>query len=467
MRMHHIIAVTFSEFQVWYESGELRCNFARLLAVPLDEAGAAVVDPLRCQELLELMPHVGLEDEHSILLARLDLSKSLGPVHAAATPAPTALLHMGYLPSATIQTVQPLTERGGRLLASRLESYNLKLARPLCAEAVEGLWSEWSRRRSLRGAAALVDLTIAGSTFTASPALLEEACEAVRLANVPVQIPLPDKGLLANVLCYDRHKPITEAELGYVMDLGVVLRDRFDAVTEMQPMMESLRAFCKVSENGRKTLPDILSDPDLVRIFDACATMTQCPVQVPSLVLFLRWKYRSQREDAVSVPAILETVRQCSGKLPRPCLEQAVWLFGLYCRFDRFAAYFYASHPTDYVFLASHVPHAPCAIAEVVPESPSVPPPVVIRPPDPPNQTEGSVSQPTDQPGAPSSTELVPPSEPVPSSGMDSSPDRTVKTERRKTSGVKGGGKSGSKNRSGKSNVAVQPDLSSSTPASH
>lgn len=204
MKTSYIISVTYSEFMAWYASGELRLRRNRLIEVPLDESGKPTPDQLRVQTIMDQMPYVDLEDEHTILIVQLD--KGISDNHDEIPSKTGGLRAITYLPFHCIQGLFPLTQRGSNILMSRLDNCYVKLNKPLFGEQASHLWEQLSKRISLRGASALVSIIVANSDF--EPKDFEDiASKALNLANHSKEFPLNSHGLLASVFGYDRQSP--------------------------------------------------------------------------------------------------------------------------------------------------------------------------------------------------------------------------------------------------------------------
>jgi hypothetical protein len=371
MNITHFISISFSEFQAWYSSGELRLSIHRLVAVPVDNADLPVLSDLQAQHILELLPHVDLENEHSLILVRVNCDAAPLPTCISARQVSIAL-EMTYIPSNAIVSIHPLSDRAARLLASRLDGYNIRLSTPLPEVNLDALWTEWAQRRAAAGASALLAMAVADSKFMPTPLLQDEAFGALHEANQQNTCPLQSKGLLANAVCYERHDPLSEDDIGFLQDLAVILKKRYEADPAMETVRRSLRDLCKDKEFAKKTLVEILTAEPVVQVFATCVSLTECPATMQSIALFLQWKYTTQRKGSVSLDAIFKSVRNASGKLPPESIEQALWLFGLFCGFDRFAADYYARTSTQHRFLSQHIEHRPCILEEPHPQAPPI-----------------------------------------------------------------------------------------------
>ncbi len=409
MKTTYLLGITVSEFQAWYHSGELRLARQRLVAVPLEGDGHPVLDELRRDELLVSLPYVDVENEQDVLIALVALesppSLPQAPRSGSAVPR-----NVSYLSIACLLALYPLTQRALRLLGTRLDSYKIRLAQPIFEPAVQELWSEWIRRRALRGAATLPRL-VTGHEYTPSARLKDEALAARQLMDNPSSPPGSAPGLLARVFTYNRHKHDTADDIWFVIDFGIAANDLFKADPRLNAILDALREFCRDKDRKWQPLHEILSSSAFSRVLGECHNVAACPVRMESLILFLKWKYRAQRADKVVVAELRETARQCAA-LRAGVLDDALWLFGLYCGFEQIAGQLYAQSPDLYRFIdrPTHrddevVSKPPVPMPGIPPVQPLPPPPVRPQKQQPPVQppVEGTPqgAQPPSKPKAP------------------------------------------------------------------
>ncbi|NCB27526.1 MAG: hypothetical protein EOM62_19035 [Bacteroidia bacterium] len=419
MELMHFITVSFGEFQVWYNSGELRCNVDRFVAVTIGSDNNPIIDDFVCKRILDRMPHVDMEEEHSVVLVRVNFFERSLPQGRTTFGIVETALDMIYLPCSAICSLHPLTQRAGRILSSRLEEYNVRIEQPLFEDAVEALWREWSLRRALSGGETLLKLLIFGSTFVPSPALLADARASLCEMNMQNMFPLLSKGLVINVFCYDRHDPLANSDVGYLQDLAVILKKRYGDNIQGTQHQCALRELCTSDDLKQMSIADIISCDRVVSVLAGYEPLTGSSANLQSLVLFLRWKYTSQRKGSVVLKELLENVRECAEKIARDIIEQAVWLFGYYCGFDKLAGEYYARTPDRHAFVNRQIPHNPCSCDLSRQVAKSTEPPIAIekvkkaRKPKQPRKKVDSEDQPQlqDQPLSTQETSEVRPTE--------------------------------------------------------
>lgn len=362
MKTSYIVSVTYSEFMAWYASGELRLSRNRLIKVPLDESGKPIPDQLRVQTIMDLLPYVDLENEHTILIVQLDKGIS---DNQDGIPLKTGELRaVIYLPFHCIQRLFPLTQRGSNLM-SRLDNYYVKLNEPLLEKQASHLLEQWSKRSSLRGASALVSIIVANSDF--EPKDYEDvAFKALNLANHSKKFPLNSHGLLASVFSYDRHDSVPDEDVGFVIDLGVILGKFFSSNDKVKTSIGQLRTFCKSREHKRLGLAEIFSNSEFNHFVRDMQQFIPGKVRLESFILFLKWKYDSQRKDCLNIEKLMDDVRQCAGKIEKNSIEQALWLFGYFWGFNRLADEYYARQSSRFPFITRKIPHDPCVLPKEV-----------------------------------------------------------------------------------------------------
>jgi hypothetical protein len=319
---------------------------------------------LKAAEILDLIPHVDLEDEHNVLLGQLAVKSGDIEVASEAQQDGPLLLRQVYVPIRCLRAFYPLTKRGKQILASRLESFRIRVEEPLDEAGVNDLWSRRTWRRVEAGGKYLLRTLIHDPQFSPSADLLENVRHAIEIKSSQKTDALTSKGLIPNVLCYDRHKPIANTDIGYVVDLGVVLKERFADVPELQPLIAGLRTFYKENEQSRTSISGLLADPKFTALFLGKGLPAEVENYVVSLVLFLKWKHQAQKAGAVSCDLLIDDLKMCSGRLAKADVEVAVWLFGAYCGFDKIAGEVYVRRPQEFPFISGGLSHTACVLAE-------------------------------------------------------------------------------------------------------
>jgi hypothetical protein len=390
MKSALLLSISLREFQVWHDAGELRVLRQRLLPVPLGPDSLPAPDALRTHELMDLLPHVNLEDEHTLLFAQLEAPAPAVPGESGAEPFSPNVV---YLPFSVLRRLFPLTQRGRDLLKSRLSGYPVILDVPLFEPAVQALWSEWARRQLLAGARALLNLLVVHPSWRPDPAFTEVAVRAVlsradgspsRLAAAP---------LWARIIGYDRHKPIASTGFGFLLDLGVILKEASDRTPDTPLPLDPLRNFCAAPKNAARPLPELLADPRLIRILEELDRALAPGLTLAAAPLFLKWKHLAQQSGRPDIPALLAELQACAGLLPPDLLQAPAWLTGLFMGFAPLAADYHTRTAPQGSCIAPLVQHSPVELpaAQAAPKtprktrSPKTKPPQPSGTPAPPN----------------------------------------------------------------------------------
>ncbi|NLF79420.1 MAG: hypothetical protein GX573_27320, partial [Chloroflexi bacterium] len=179
MNTTYCIAITLGEFQAWFNAGELRCAADRMVAILTGAEAAPCLDPIANQELLARLPFVDLEEEHNVLVAVIDMAGLAAVDVLEISESAGGGLRVVYLPISCLTKIHPLTERGARLLSSRLDGFAIRLGKPLCEEGANSLWKFWLWRRALRGGGELLRTLVAGTSYAPSPEIIAEVRQAV------------------------------------------------------------------------------------------------------------------------------------------------------------------------------------------------------------------------------------------------------------------------------------------------
>ncbi len=376
MENGYIVSVTFAEFLVWLNSGELRLPTRRLLPAGVHHEGYAEADQVVRKQLINLLPHIDLEDEHSIIIVTLS-GQFTGPeeLNNVLREHEPYLRDMIYAPFSAILSVQPLTRRGGEILESRLEAYSMRMEKPLFEEEANGLWLEWSYRRSVRGAFSLLDLLVKNPEYKPSSSFIRSAQDGLKLLNAGRQPPSPTESLVAQLLCYSRHKTIPDSDNGFFADLGLILSTNSKALAT-DSLIDTLRNIWKNITTDTRSLPQLLSDESIRNALSIYVPKDIGDIDLHSAVLFLKWKHQTQLKGSLQFDDILNDVKDCASRVSKHRVSQAIWLLGFFWGFDRMANEYYARSPANTSLFSRHLPNEPVELLPLTHEAPSpLPPP--------------------------------------------------------------------------------------------
>lgn len=375
MNYNYVIALTFNEFQVLYSSSEIRLARYRLVAIPTDVAGHPNFFARSGKEVLERAPHFDVEAEHSIIVGVID---QIPPDYNHDQMSPDTIpisSDVFYLPIRSFRSFHSLTERGERILAGRLEGFEIDLKPPLFENEVIETIHEWSARRSLAGGHALVELITGDDAFRIDPRIAEQAFGALKRVHAGQQLPIEGGTFLDSLLCYERHEALPREDIGFLMDLGLVLKDSLDEKNSTDPL-SSFRNWVKALNLPSSILSNLLNLPDLKEILDEIMPSSKTLIPLTLSTLFIRWKHQGLTSGAVDLALISSDVQDANKTHSPEGLKSVLWLFGLYWGIDRLVPEYYYRIPDEYEFLRQQkkVDHKPIRLAEVKTQKRKSPP---------------------------------------------------------------------------------------------
>ena len=366
MNHKYLVALTFQEFQVLFSSSELRIARNRLIAIPVDSDGRPNFILRGGREVLERAPHFDVEAEHSMLIGVIDqLPENMPPDIGTRLLKPISP-EVFYLSINTFESFHALTERGGRILSSRLEGFELDLKPPLFEMDVLETISDWILRRSLAGAAALVQLITGDTTFQVTTSFADQAIEALDKVHKGMQLPLADGAFLNSLFCYERHQILSKNDIGYLMDLGLVLKDSLQEKSEGD-ILAAFRKLVKALENSPAMISNFINLPDLKKVLDEIQPSSDDKLRLALAILFIRWKHLALNSSNFDLSIIFSDVKEANESFSPKSLKQLIWLFGLYWGIDRQVPGFYLSFPKSYRFLTDGKMncHEPIILSEI------------------------------------------------------------------------------------------------------
>jgi hypothetical protein len=367
MEIKYLVALSFSEFQVLYNSGEIRIFRNRPQQVRIDKKGKIDINSMSGFELMDRMPHIDIEDEHSIivgLIDRLNDSNWMNDIDHEIHP---ILPDVYYLSIVSFESFHPLTARGGRLLASRLDGHNLNLLPPIFEDEVLDILSKWSTRRALSGGRALSKLLAGGEGYKPDTLLLKGAISSMSKANFGEKIPESSGTLIDHLFCYVRRVPIPSTDLGFLIDLGLILSEQHSGLINNE-MLGPLRSFAQKNEKKVDSIVDLIQMPELIEILHNCDKVLGEPLELSSALLFLKWKNVAQNSKSVDIEQLLNDVKLCNCCTPGSHLSKVVWLFGFYWGIDNLTPEYYFRDIGSHRFInkGAGIKHKPLILKEKI-----------------------------------------------------------------------------------------------------
>lgn len=365
-----MVAVTYGEFQAWYNYGELRLRSDRL--VPLGRDGDLPEPSHRhVQSLIERFPQLSLEDEEGVLLVQLDTSQYEAGVE------PDTRVY----PINGIKRVIPLTDRARRILETRMEG--IKLERACLEKPVRDAWFKMGVRRAWRGGDALVDLLFEdGLSCIGDP--LKQAVEDGIWAiehrdDEPGGGPADrdaGKTWVPDAFAFTRLGPYQKGggEMDYLRDTRAILSEcqnrqkTSEAPTPSEVQVRADAPLAPLERVGKALAHAFGTTGRLVEIlnhegFAQAAKETRIgleqafPAELATLVLFLRWKalFHKQREK-VDVEQLAKEIPDFVSAVGFDATVAAVWLIGCFAGYERIAPAVYAANSGTYAWYSGPTP---------------------------------------------------------------------------------------------------------------
>lgn len=343
-----MISVTLQEFNALYVYGMLKCSKSRFVTVIGDDLGRPMLTKSIKQEIIAKLPQFSIDDEHSVLLLLLNYELILRS--SAHDESSERFFEMIMLRSECIENIYPLTDRGKRILSTRLEPLSVKISDPLIEQEVNSEIDEKIFQKSIEGGKRLLEASIAKPSFVANNDFVTIAHKA--LFTKPLRPSEPSHySLTAQVFNYSRFTPISiNPDASYLIDLGIILKDHCrDGGRSVA--LEALRDFVKTNSINKRSLPDLVSTPELKKIFNGLHDILGSnEIELAALLFVLKWKIEGQNENTDLYKVICKDVEDSRGKIERSIIEAAVWLCGFYFGFDAFAHDIYSANNRDYHF---------------------------------------------------------------------------------------------------------------------
>ena len=367
MEIKYLIALSFSEFQVLYASGEVRVFRNRPQPVRLNSKGKIDQNSIDGSGLIDRMPHFDIEDEHSIIVGLIDRLPDNGWLGNISQDIHPVLPDVYYLPISYFESFHPLTERGGRILGSRLSDHKIRMLPPIFEEEVLNILGKWSTRRSLTGGMVLSKLLVSGVEYQPNETLVASAISSLKMANSGGEIPGRTGTLIDHLFCYVRRIPSQSTDIGFLIDLGLILSDNNSGLVSHEKL-GPLRDFAMRNEAKVDSIVDLLQMSDLRDILNDIDNDIKSPVELSGALLFLKWKSVAQQSNRVDIDQMLAELKLCNAALPGTQLSKVIWLFGFYWGVDSLIPEYYFRDTGNHRFIDkdANIKHKPLALKEKI-----------------------------------------------------------------------------------------------------
>jgi len=350
-----MVGVTYTEFQSWYNYGEIRICSSRVVDLETKPDGTPDPESPHVLTLLERIPQLSLQDEEGILLIQfkpLDIERDNYEILS-----PIDIFHTTYLPIECIRRVIPLTERACRILETRVGSFGVKISPAYFHKQVRETWFRFGVRKALRGGDSLVS-----TLFEEGLQIIDETLhKAVEFGIWELDYPdcsreeVSDKNIkwIAEAFKFTRYESYNYGELNYVTDAGAVMKNIIDSQDKELQLLGSLKRELTTAIKQKTSLVEVLKDTVWIQATSEMERdlLGTTSAGFTSLVLFLRWKEKFQKmNEKVDFKKLYEEAAEFAGSISFEKTVSAVWMFGCYVGYENIAPVVYASDPEMFSF---------------------------------------------------------------------------------------------------------------------
>lgn len=336
--MKYLLPLSYNEFLLWYRRSELKVMKFRLIPVfNVDFANNASNLDKVAARVMEAMPN--FDEDYEVLIAQVEDISSLAPYNFDESK--PAFINISI---ESLDCVYPITERGKRLLQGRIDN-SINLAEPIFERYINASVQRQQSSLSLLGGTAL--LKIAGLDVNkyqdTIKLLANEALSGVSRNGSGEKFPLNGATLIENLLCYSRHDPIPNTDIGYFHDFGIIVKlysDKNDIVQLLDSYRSCLKEIVDKNKNkNKKAKFDSLlkKTDDVISSFD---TALEMKLSVASIIIFLKLQselYKHQDLNKTSFNELIATLAQTRER----DIALALWLVGVYFGFEYFCTNYY------------------------------------------------------------------------------------------------------------------------------
>ena len=346
MDVKYILALSFTEFQVLYKYGGLNTHSTRLIPFDLSEkAGIPLQEKLAMDSIIPF----DLEDEHDVVIAKVNPNwNGTGSEYR-----PPDSLHpaMCFIPISSIQSFHALSDRGMRILKTRVSGIPINIEPPLFPNAAAEHWKQRASNNALMGSTHLLKLIVGNNDYSPSNQFIEASLKALEMLNNHQEYPLPSGTLLENVMCYTRHKPWPDDDLSFIRDIGLILNQKCSDNGVSDKVLDGLRAFTGNHQGKNEALHTLLGSKELPPVFTQLQSTMDLQYSLYGIILFLSLKHQYMNSQKLNIDDLMRSLVLYVDVIPRDDFFQAIWLYGLYLGFERLVPDYYCRYPREYPFI--------------------------------------------------------------------------------------------------------------------
>ncbi|RUT03996.1 hypothetical protein DSM106972_049100 [Dulcicalothrix desertica PCC 7102] len=334
--MKYLLPLSYNEFLLWYRRSELKIMKFRLIPI-FDEDFADDTSKLDkvATRVVEAVPNY--EEDYEVLIAQVEDIYKVAPYDFDESK--LAFINISIH---NLKCVYPITERGEKLLQGRIDN-SINLAKPIFENYVNAYVQRQQSSLSLLGGAALLKIAkLDVHKYQDTIKLLQdEALSGTSKNSRDEKFPL-NGTFLENLLCYSRHDPIPNTNIGYFLDFGVIVSKLYSGKNDVTHLLDDYRSCLKeiTSKNKNKNVKfDYLlkKTDDIISSFDTTLDMK---LSVASIIIFLKLQselYQHQDLNKTSFKELLGSLAQTRER----DIALALWLVGVCFGFEYFCTNYY------------------------------------------------------------------------------------------------------------------------------
>lgn len=319
--MHYLLPLSYDEFITWYRLGTKRIPPTRLRKVKVSKDGEIKPDGRVIKGVMTDLPDY--EDDWQVLLIQLELGGGNLPKHIECA-------------LSTVRAIFPLSERGHRVLATKLDA-QVRLEQPQSPFLEAFAEEDAKRQRTLafRGGRALLECFGLGKFEEQFDDRKEEVWRAVMLRHQERPFPVQDGSFITNLFCYDRHEArYPRTSIGFAYDLGKVVLEHAKADAKVRDVLTKFKSEALL---GRDATEWVMALPLLEPHFREIEQFTEGYSGI-ACVAFLEMQARLRAEPTVrNLEALNVHLHKDYGR----DLALALWLAGVFFDFTPFASEYY------------------------------------------------------------------------------------------------------------------------------
>ena len=340
MNNMEFLTVAYGEFQALYLEGDIYIHPDRIHQIGMDSAGSVDIYDRRFAMLLQCLPQLSLNEEEGILLLQLIGKSNTGSHHF-------------QLPMSRVKCVSALSEKAQKLLAQRLESFGMDVAKLSSDGPFQHVLDSRKSELSVRGGEELVQLLFKQP----DDAMLRVLSRVFRETpnNGIGQSEVDDaqwSGWLAEACRYVRSDPYEKGDVEFIADARKALEKAAKThgrPFNYEPISKDLSDNTRTLMRQKPSLEKLLSNPDVCNAigrfeleFKQEAQLEHAFTALTVFFFLKRTCFEKQRRE-LNFDLLLKGVGKLANSDHFSAVQTSVWLLGSHLGFDSIAKYVYAA----------------------------------------------------------------------------------------------------------------------------